>query len=553
MPIMITILLLAFLFFVSLWLSIVAFIAKKKSSSSSAVEWPVVGMLPALLCNATTNLHGFITRLVKESGGTFLFKGPCFANLDFVVTSDPMNAHHVFSKNFANYGKGEDFKAMFEELFGEGIVNSDGESWRFQRQRIHSFLTKDGFENYVMRTLHQKMEGTLFRVLDDACSTRRLGTVHVEVDMQDVVSRFMFDNICMWVLGFDPGYLCVDRQLSTFSCGKAFDEIEEAVIYRHIVPRSIWEFQKRFGIGSEKKISQSTKVLDEFLYDVVKTKKQELHKEEQHQQLDLLTQWLEQGQQLDMLTQLMIAGQKGESSDKSLRDMVFTLIAAGKDTLSSTLSWLLWLGKDSVSSVLTWLLWLVVIHPRVEKKIIEEIERVVVMAKRRPDPREGRLLGVFMIDKDEMNRLVYLHAIICETLRLYPPAPFELRCAIEDDMLPSGHLIHKGTRILFSIYSMGRMEEIWGKDCMEFKPERWISEQGSLIHIPSYKFINFLAGPRYCLGKSLSFMQLKFIVSTLLWNYKFDMAEEGHVVKSTPSMVLSMKDGLKMRVSKRNV
>ncbi|CAI0454998.1 unnamed protein product [Linum tenue] len=523
MPIMITILLLAFLFFVSLWLSIVAFIAKKKSSSSSAVEWPVVGMLPALLCNATTNLHGFITRLVKESGGTFLFKGPCFANLDFVVTSDPMNAHHVFSKNFANYGKGEDFKAMFEELFGEGIVNSDGESWRFQRQRIHSFLTKDGFENYVMRTLHQKMEGTLFRVLDDACSTRRLGTVHVEVDMQDVVSRFMFDNICMWVLGFDPGYLCVDRQLSTFSCGKAFDEIEEAVIYRHIVPRSIWEFQKRFGIGSEKKISQSTKVLDEFLYDVVKTKKQELHKEEQHQQLDLLTQWLvadEKGESSDKFL-------RGESSDKSLRDMVFTLIAAGKDTLSSTLSWLLWL---------------VATHPDVEKKILEEIERET----------EGRLLGVFMIDKDEMNRLVYLHAIICETLRLYPPAPFELRCAIEDDMLPSGHLIHKGTRILFSIYSMGRMEEIWGKDCMEFKPERWISEQGSLIHIPSYKFINFLAGPRYCLGKSLSFMQLKFIVSTLLWNYKFDMAE-GQIVKPFPSTMLTMENGLKMRVSKRDV
>ncbi|CAI0454896.1 unnamed protein product [Linum tenue] len=221
--------------------------------------------------------------------------------------------------------------------------------------------------------------------------------------------------------------------------------------------------------------------------------------------------------------------------------MVFTLIAAGKDTISSTLSWLLWL---------------VATHPDVERKILEEIERVTTMAGRQE---------IFMIDKDEMNRLVYLHAIICETLRLYPPAPFELRCAIEDDMLPSGHLIHKGTRILFSIYSVGRMEEIWGKDCMEFKPERWISEQGSLIHIPSYKFnegniihvpsqkfMTFLTGPRTCLGKAMSFMLLKFMVSSILWNYKFEMVE-GHVVKPTPSMVLSMKDGLKMRVSKRKV
>ncbi|CAI0454898.1 unnamed protein product [Linum tenue] len=507
----VAVLLLAFFSFIFLWRSI-AFIAKNKSSS--AIEWPVVGMLPALLWNATTDLHGFITRLVKESGGTFLFKGPCFANLDIVVTSDPMNVHHVFSKNFANYGKGEDFRAIFEEFLGGGIVNSDGESWKIQRKRIHSFLSKDGFKNYVMATLHQKMEGTLFRVLDDVSSSTG---VRGEVDMQDVVSRFMFDYVCLWVLGFDPGYLCVDRHLDTFSCGKAYDDIEEAVVYRHIVPKGVWKIQRIFGIGSEKKFSTSIKVLDKFLYDVVKTKKQELHKEDKRLQHELLTQW-------------MVADEREESSDKFLRDFGVTLIAA---------------GKDSVSSVLTWLLWLVVIHPRVEKKIIEEIERVVVMAKRRPNPR-------FLICKDDLHELVYLHAAIYETLRLYPPLPFEHRCATEADVLPSGHKVHKGMRMLFSMYSMGRMEETWGKDCMDFKPERWISDEGNIIHVPSQKFMTFLTGPRTCLGKAMSFMLLKFMVSSILWNYKFEMVE-GHVVKPTPSMVLSMKDGLKMRVSKRKV
>ncbi|CAI0591593.1 unnamed protein product [Linum tenue] len=514
----IAILLLSFLFFISLWCSI-AFLSKSKSAP--VVEWPVVGMLPALLWNATTDLHGFVDRVVKESGGTFVFKGPWFAKLDFVLTSDPMNANHIFSKNFANYGKGEDFMAVFEEFFGEGIVNTDGESWKIQRQRIHSLFNKDGFESFVMETLQRKMEGTLFRVLGDICSSRGLGDG--QVDMQDVVSRFMFDNNCMWVLGFDPGYLCVDRRLDTFSCGKAYDDFEEAAIYRLIVPRGVWEFQRRLGVGSEKKISQSIKILDEFLYGVLKAKKQELHKEEQRQQLDFLTQW-------------MVADEKGESSDKFLRDFGVTLVAAGKDTMSS---------------VLTWLLWLVAIHPEVERKILEEIERVVVMATPGPTQREGGRLGFPIITKDEMNRLVYLHATICETLRLYPPAPFEVRCAVEDDMLPSGHLIHKGTRILFSIYSMGKMKEIWGNDCMEFKPQRWISEQGNIIHVPSYKFLNFLAGPRSCLGKSLSFMQLKFVVSNLLWNYKFDMVE-GQLVKPLASIMLTMENGLKMRVSKRD-
>ncbi|CAI0454995.1 unnamed protein product [Linum tenue] len=470
-------------------------ISSIRNTNFSLIEWPVLGVLPGLLWNAwTDNLHGAADRTLKETGGTFVFKGPWFANMDFIASSDPLNAHHIFSKSYAKYRKGQDFKAIFEFL-GEGIFNVDGEAWKFQRQLLHSILNNEELQNHMTTTLKLKMETTLFPVLD-----ARAGA---EVDMQEVAKMFMFDNICLWVLGFDPGYLSVDGRSETFPYDKAFEEIFEAVIYRHIVPRGVWEFQKRFGIGSEKKISHSTKVLDEFIYNAIRIKKQEMQKEEQ-------------GQQLDMLTQL--------STDKFLRDIAFTLISAGRDTLSSTLSLLLWL---------------VATHPDVERKILGEIERVIGTSR-------------FLICKDDLNVLVYLHAAIYETLRLYPPLPFEHRCATEADVLPSGHKVHKGMRMLFSMYSMGRMEETWEKDCMDFKPERWISYEGNIIHVPSQKFMTFLTGPRTCLGKAMSFMLLKFMVSSILWNYKFEMVE-GHVVKSTPSMVLSMKDGLKMRVSKRNV
>ncbi|CAL1391687.1 unnamed protein product [Linum trigynum] len=510
---LLAILLLTLLSFVLPWRR-TSIISSIRNTNFSLIEWPVLGVLPGLLWNVwTDNLHDAADRTLKETGGTFAFKGPWFANMDFIASSDPINAHHIFSKSYAKYRKGEDFKAIFEFL-GEGIFNVDGEAWKFQRQMLHSILNNEELQNHMTTTLKLKMEDTLFPVLD--------ARVGAEVDMQEVAKMFMFDNICLWVLGFDPGYLSVDRRSETFPYEKAFEEIFEAIIYRHIVPRGVWEFQKRFGIGSEKKISHSTKVLDEFIYNAIRIKKQELQKEEQRQQ------------QHDMLTQWMIASQNGESSDKSLRDMVFTLIAAGKDTLSSTLSWLLWL---------------VATHPDVERKILEEIERVTAMAGRQEsDKGKSR----FLISKDELNGLVYLHATICETLRFYPPVPFEHRCANEADVLPTGHRVQKGMRMLFSIYSMGRMEEIWGKDCMEFKPQRWISEEGNIIHVPSQKFMAFLTGPKTYLGKTMSFMQLKFIVSAILWKYKLDMVE-GHIVKPTPSIVLSMKDGLKMRVSKRDV
>jgi cytochrome P450 len=96
----------------------------------------------------------------------------------------------------------------------------------------------------------------------------------------------------------------------------------------------------------------------------------------------------------------------------------------------------------------------------VEAKILEEIKEN---------------FGTINIEKklgiDELKKLVYLHGAICEALRLFPPIPFERKQAIKGDILPSGHIVNPNTIILFFLYSMGRFEEIWGKDCLEFKPE----------------------------------------------------------------------------------
>ena len=99
---------------------------------------------------------------------------------------------------------------------------------------------------------------------------------------------------------------------------------------------------------------------------------------------------------------------------------------------------------------------------------------------------------------------------------------------------------------------MGRMEEIWGEDCMQYKPERWISEQGGLISIPSFKFTAFGGGPRSCLGKAMAFIQMKIVATSIIWNFHVEMVEV-HPVSPSASVVLHMKHGLKVRITKRRV
>jgi cytochrome P450 len=213
-------------------------------------------------------------------------------------------------------------------------------------------------------------------------------------------------------------------------------------------------------------------------------------------------------------------------NEKYIRDTAFTLLAAGNGTVSSGLSWFFWL-------VLT--------HPIVEAKLIQEIKDNCLT-------QEENLINNLNVEK--IDKLVYLHATICETLRLYPPIPFDHKCAVNSDILPSGHHVGPKTKLIYSLYAMGRMKEIWGKDRFEFKPERWISDKGQIIHVPSYKFIAFNAGPRNCIGKDISFVQMKMVAANVLWKFHIHVVE-GHFVTPRVAMVLRMKHGLKVKVSKR--
>jgi cytochrome P450 len=480
---------------------------------SPIINWPLFGMLPGLLQNAQ-HFHEYTTRVLKHYGGTWEFKGPCFSNMEFVFISDPANIHHILSRNHSNYHKGPKFREVFEP-FGDGIVNSDFDSWRYQRRLIQSMVKNKKFELFLEKVSRGKVESGLIPILDHISSTG------IEVDLQEIFQRYTFDNVCFLVLGFDPK--CLSIEFPQVAHAKAFDQMEQSVFYRHVVPEICWKLQRWLQIGEEKKLSIAWEFFDEFLYQCISSKREEITrnkaKKMEEANFDLLTACIEleqdeEGGEMDGSTK----------SNKFLRDMAFVLIGAGRDTISSGL---------------TWFLWLVATHPSVEAKILQEM-------------REHLLVNnEINWDIKEISKLVYLHAAICESLRLFPPIPFEHLYSIDSDILPSGHPIGPHTKILYSPYAMGRTESIWGEDFLEFKPERWISEKGKIVHVPSYKFITFNAGPRTCLGKDMSFIQMKIVASTIIWNYCLRVVE-AHPVLPKISIVLHMRHGLKVRVTKRD-
>ncbi|KAL0443159.1 UNVERIFIED_CONTAM: Alkane hydroxylase MAH1 [Sesamum latifolium] len=210
--------------------------------SSVPMNWPLVGMLPWLL-RISRRVHSSVTQLMNECGGTFELKGPWFCNMDMLITSDPANIHHIFSRNFSNYPKGPEFRKIFDVL-GDGVFNADFELWELHRRTTHSFFSHATPQFTLWgRTVWGKVETGLLPVLD---SFWKQG---VAVDLQDILQRFTFDNICKLVLDYDPQSLSIN--LPYVPCEKAFNDTAEPLLHRHIVPESFWKLQKWVGVGRD--------------------------------------------------------------------------------------------------------------------------------------------------------------------------------------------------------------------------------------------------------------------------------------------------------------
>ena len=121
---------------------------------------------------------------------------------------------------------------------------------------------------------------------------------------------------------------------------------------------------------------------------------------------------------------------------------------------------------------------------------------------------------------------------------------------IEDDVFPDGTVLKKGTKVVYAIYAMGRMEGIWGKDCRDFKPERWLRD-GRFMSESAYKFTAFNAGPRLCLGKDFAYYQMKFAAASIIYRYHVKVVKI-HPVEPKLALTMYMKHGLKVNLIRRH-
>ncbi|KAF5727338.1 Cytochrome P450 86A1 family protein [Tripterygium wilfordii] len=467
--------------------------------------WPLCGSLPALFMNRR-RIHDWITGNLRETGGAATYQTstiaiPFFALKQgfYTVTCHPKNIEHILRTRFDNYPKGPTWQTAFHDLLGEGIFNSDGDTWLIQRKTAALEFTTRTLRQAMARWVNRTIKNRLWTILDKAAKEK------VHVDLQDLLLRLTFDNICGLTFGKDPETLSPDLSDNPFSL--AFDTATEATLQRLLYPGFLWRLEKFFAFGAEKRLRKSLQVVENYMDDAIATRK--LSPSD-----DLLSRFMKRTD---------INGNHFATS--VLQRIALNFVLAGRDTSSVALSWFFWLVMN---------------NPEVEEKIIKEISGV--LRETRGDDHKKWLEEP--LDFDEADKLIFLKAALAETLRLYPSVPEDFKYVVSDDVLPDGTYVPAGSTVTYSIYSVGRMKSIWGEDCMEFKPDRWLSQEGDRFEPPKdgYKFVAFNAGPRSCLGKDLAYLQMKSVASAVLLPYRLSLVP-GHRVEQKMSLTLFMKNG----------
>ncbi|OVA17648.1 Cytochrome P450 [Macleaya cordata] len=477
--------------------------------------WPLVGSLPALIANRS-RMHDWIAGNLRETGDSATYQ-TCTLALPFVarkqgfytVTCHPKNIEHILRTRFDNYPKGPTWQAAFHDLLGQGIFNSDGETWLIQRKTAALEFTTRTLRQAMARWVNRTIKLRLWSILAKA------ERGNFPVDIQDLLLRLTFDNICGLTFGKDPETLSPGLPENPFAI--AFDSATETTLQRLLYPGFLWRLKKAFGLGTEMRLKNSLEIVENYMTEAITARKERPSD-------DLLSRFMKKKD---------VDGNHFPSA--VLRRIALNFVLAGRDTSSVALSWFFWL---------------VMTHPRVEEKIIREIS-TVLNETRGNDPTKW---VEDPLEFDEADRLIYLKACLAETLRLYPSVPEDFKYVVSDDVLPDGTAVPAGSSVTYSIYSVGRMKSIWGEDCMEFRPERWLSTGGDRFETPKdgYKFVAFNAGPRTCLGKDLAYLQMKSVASAVLLRYRLSLVP-GHRVEQKMSLTLFMKNGLRVYLQPRSL
>lgn len=192
-------------------------------------------------------------------------------------------------------------------------------------------------------------------------------------------------------------------------------------------------------------------------------------------------------------------------------------------------------GYETSSNTLAFTCYLLAVHPECQKKLQEEVDEFFS----RHDT----------VDYANVQELKYLDMVICESLRLYPPA-FRVARDVEEDTVLNGQFLPKGASLEIPTGFLHYDPQHWTEPT-KFIPERFTPEAKARRH--PFVYLPFGAGPRSCVGMRLAQLEIKVALVHIFRRFNVVACEDTEIPLELKShTTLGPKNGVMVKITERD-
>ncbi|TMW66057.1 hypothetical protein Poli38472_003822 [Pythium oligandrum] len=319
---------------------------------------PILGNLLDV-ARRVDNFHDWILEnTVRFEGRPWKFSLP--GDGDIIIVTSPEAVEEVLSTQFTKFIKGRLQNEVLGGIAPDTVVTSDGERWYHQRKTTVKFFSARVLDLFVQRSI-QKNILRIHSLMEDAMRNQ------TTVDLKSIGSTIKHP------------------------IHEAMELSSLAVYYRARRPEWWWELGKFLNVGWEAKLKSSVDALYACIHEILK------------ESVDRMVQKKQSGEDTT------------DQTCKSIVELFLESPQAGADGLTQDdfvgfVTALLFASRDTTADTLIWVFHLLHKHPEAEKKLREEMDRELAAF-----PRDN----ASCLNMEQLKPLVYLEAVIKETLRLW--------------------------------------------------------------------------------------------------------------------------------------
>lgn len=206
----------------------------------------------------------------------------------------------------------------------------------------------------------------------------------------------------------------------------------------------------------------------------------------------------------DLLTGLLnIVRERGDEVNWTVADVATEVWAV------------IWAGSDTTATALSSVFYHLHRHPAALAKLRREIDAALA---------EGRLTRP--IRYGEARRLPFLHAVVLESMRVHPSLGYGLPREVPGGgAVLGGTPVPGGVEVVMNAGPVQRDPRAFGADAADWVPERWLDGDGGAGAVQRMEraMLQFGQGPRGCVGRHLSEMEMYKLLPTILAEFEFEL------------------------------